>query len=197
MLTLVDATSHSDHSLEVLREYIAGWGSLGPFVYLILVVIEVLVAPIPGTLLYAPGGAIFGGFMGGTLSLAGNVIGATIACGITRIWSGQTARSVDSTSLALYRKRIAARGGWVIFLLRVNPMTSSDLVSYAAGLVGVPPWKVAMGTLAGMAPLCYAQAYLADHIFRVLPNSMWIVMVLGLTYASLVIWILARGTRRG
>jgi uncharacterized membrane protein YdjX (TVP38/TMEM64 family) len=54
--TLVQATNESGRSLDLLREYIAGWGSLGPLAYLLLVVVEVMVAPIPGTLLYAPGG---------------------------------------------------------------------------------------------------------------------------------------------
>jgi uncharacterized membrane protein YdjX (TVP38/TMEM64 family) len=79
----------------------------------------------------------------------------------------------------------------------VNPFTSSDLVSYAAGLAGVPTWKVAAGTLAGMAPLCYAQAYLADRLFRILPGSLWIIALFGTAYAVIVIWVLVRAGRLG
>ena len=35
------------------------------------------------------------------------------------------------------REQFTRHGAWIIFLLRVNPLTSSDLVSYAAGLSGV------------------------------------------------------------
>jgi uncharacterized membrane protein YdjX (TVP38/TMEM64 family) len=195
VFTLVDVTHHSDRSLDTLREYLARWGPLGPAAYVVLVVIEVLAAPIPGTLLYAPGGALFGGLLGGTLSLAGNVIGATIACAVARVWSGRFTQTLNSRGLAQYRDRLVTRGGWMIFLLRVNPMTSSDLVSYAAGVIGVSPWQVALGTLAGMAPLCYAQAYLADRIVRVMPGSLWVIVVLALAYAGLVIWILTRHAR--
>jgi uncharacterized membrane protein YdjX (TVP38/TMEM64 family) len=180
----------------VLRAYIAGWGPFGPAVYLALVIVEVLVAPIPGTMLYAPGGVIFGGGLGGTLSLAGNVIGAAIACWITRVFSTRSARSVASPTLVRYREQIADRGAWIVFLLRLNPLTSSDLVSYAAGCVGVSPVKVAVGTLAGMAPLCYAQAYVADRVFSVLPGSLWLVAALGLLYAALVVRVVARSGRR-
>ena len=181
--------------LETLRTYVQGWGVLAPLIYVGAVIAEVLIAPIPGLLLYAPSGAIFGGFLGGTLSLAGNVIGAVVACFIARLFGARIAHFFDEKGLVSYRDRLVARGGWIIFLLRVNPLTSSDLVSYAAGFVGVSPWKVAAGTLAGMAPLCYAQSYLAEQLFDVLPGSMWIVIVLGAAYAAFVIWILARGAR--
>ena len=52
---------------------------------------------------------------------------------------------------------IEDRGLWVVLVLRINPFTSSDLVSYAAGLTRIPAWKVMAGTLLGMAPLCFVQ----------------------------------------
>ena len=75
--------------LERVRETVAGWGRLAPLVYTLAVVVEVIVAPIPGTLLYAPAGAIFGGFVGGSLSLVGNVIGAAICCVIGQMIGGR------------------------------------------------------------------------------------------------------------
>jgi uncharacterized membrane protein YdjX (TVP38/TMEM64 family) len=192
VFALVQATSDRNESLDVLRRYLATWGVFGPLAYVLLVIVEVLIAPLPGTLLYAPGGAIFGGFLGGSLSLVGNVIGAGLACAIARFWGEPLTRSLDSERLTSIRDTLAARGLWLILLLRLNPLTSSDLVSYAAGLGGVPAWKVVVGTLIGMAPLCYAQAYLADRLFRVLPGSLWAVVVLGLAYAAAVVWIVFR-----
>jgi uncharacterized membrane protein YdjX (TVP38/TMEM64 family) len=183
-------------TLDVLREYLARWGALAPLAYVLIVIVEVLVAPLPGTLLYAPGGAIFGGLLGGTLSLAGNVAGAAIAAFVARTWSGRLARAIDAKGLAPYRTRLTRQGVWVVLLLRINPLTSSDLVSYAAGAVGVPVWRVAAGTLIGMAPLCYAQAYLAERLFDALPWSLWIVVGLGAAYGVAVIWIIAAVGRR-
>jgi uncharacterized membrane protein YdjX (TVP38/TMEM64 family) len=192
IFALLGSTESAGESVERLRVYLARWGPLAPAIYVLAVVIEVMVAPIPGTLLYAPAGALFGGGLGGTLSLAGNVMGAMLACLVARLVGERLTTRLDESALAAYRRRIAARGGWIVFLLRVNPLTSSDLVSYAAGLTGVPVWKVGLGTLAGMAPLCYAQAYLADRLFRILPGSLWIIVVLGGAYAALVIWVIVR-----
>ena len=161
--------------LERVRASVAGWGRLAPLVYTLAVVVEVIVAPIPGTLLYAPAGAIFGGFVGGSLSLAGNVIGAAICCVIGQM--------------------IGERGLWLVLLLRLNPLTTSDLVSYAAGVAGVKPWKVALGTLVGLGPWCYLQAYFAEQVFEVVPGRYLIAGAVALTV--LLLAVLAFGTRRG
>ena len=181
----------SGQALDALRAALDRWGRLAPVVYVAAVVIEVLVAPIPGTLLYAPAGALFGGLMGGTLSLIGNTIGAAIACGVgSALGEDALARRVEGTKAAQYQDAIRARGLWVVILLRINPLTSSDIVSYVAGAVGVPVWRVALGTFIGMAPLCYAQAYLAEQIFEVLPGAVYVLVVAGLVYvAALVVWL--------
>jgi len=191
---LVDSAgplADSGQTLDALRTTLSRWGRLAPLVYVAAVVVEVLVAPIPGTILYAPAGALFGGFMGGVLSLIGNTIGAAIACGVgSAVGEVTLAKRIDGTKLVAYRDAIHQRGLWVVLLLRLNPLTSSDLVSYMAGAVGVPIWRVALGTFVGMAPLCFAQSYLAEQIFEILPGAVYILAVAAIVYiAALVIWL--------
>jgi hypothetical protein len=64
-------------------------------------------------------------------------------------------------------------------------------VSYAAGIASVPPWKVAVGTLFGLAPLCYLQAYFAERVFTLVPGR--VLIVGGLALAATVVAVLARG----
>ena len=71
---------------------------------------------------------------------------------------------------------------WLVLLLRLNPLTTSDLVSYAAGVAGVPAWKVAVGTLFGLAPWCYLQAYFAEQVFEVVPGRYLIAGGIALTH---------------
>jgi len=178
-------------TLDAVRTFVLGYGAWAPMVYVAAVTVEVLVAPIPGALLYAPAGAIFGGFLGGTLSLIGNVLGAAIACWLaTTFGQGRLARHASSAQLARIRERLQREGAWVIFLLRLNPLTSSDLVSYAAGLAEIPVRHVALGTFLGMIPQCYAQAYLAQTIFEALPAGPWVVVsacALAIV-AAVVVW---------
>jgi uncharacterized membrane protein YdjX (TVP38/TMEM64 family) len=188
---LVSGTPDQGPWLDRLRTMVASWGPLAPVVYTLIVIVEVIVAPIPGTLLYAPGGAIFGGLLGGTLSLAGNVIGAAIACVLGRTLGERLFANPGGGEIGRYRERLQARGLWVVLLLRANPLTSSDLVSYAAGIAGVAPWKVAIGTLIGMAPLCYVQAYFAARVFELIPG--WLVAVSGLAIMIGLLVMLAWG----
>lgn len=191
---IVRSASDGEQAIEQLRQLILGTGAWAPVVYVLAVTVEVMVAPIPGALLYAPGGAIFGGFVGGTLSLVGNVIGAALATWLAATLGSPTIGHGDWPRLNRIAARVRERGVLVVLLLRINPLTSSDLVSYAAGLAGVPVWRVALGTAIGMAPLCYAQSYASEWLFRVLPGSGLILLVLALAYLGVVAWLLFRGT---
>jgi uncharacterized membrane protein YdjX (TVP38/TMEM64 family) len=189
---VVDAASGTGDGLARLRELILSAGPLAPLVYVLAVAVEVVLAPVPGILLYAPGGAIFGGWWGGTLSLAGNVTGAVLAAWIGRTYGERLLAGRTSDRLEAYRRRLGEHGLLIVALLRVNPLTSSDLVSYAAGLAGVRIWRVAVGTAVGIAPLCYAQAHAAAWLFAVLPQSGLVVVVLGFAYALVVLGVLFR-----
>ncbi len=188
---LLSASQPAAVKVAALREFFAGFGALAPVAYVAFVIVEVVVAPLPGAMLYAPGGVIFGGFQGGLLSLTGNVLGAGLACWIMRTFLGLRAQQYFVESgLAGYEERIAKEGAWVIFLLRVNPLTSSDLVSYAAGLTTLPVWKLMLGTLAGMAPLCFAQAYFADGFLTSFPWLIYPLVAACIVYVAVAIWIL-------
>src|SRR5262245_31084669 len=168
MRTLLTPGLRGDDRLADVRTYFESWGAAAPLAYTMVVIVEVVLAPIPGTLLYLPGGVIFGWFIGGTASLAGNVVGAGLACQIMRsLARAYVEPYLERSELSKYEAALEARGFWIVFLLRVNPLTSSDLVSYAAGLTRLPAWKVMAGTLFGMAPLCFMQAYFAQEVFTI------------------------------
>lgn len=183
--------------VDQLQKFFEDCGPLAPAVYVAFVTIEVVVAPIPGLMLYAPGGVVFGGFLGGLLSLIGNVLGAGIACGITRtIGSSWLTRVFPEASLEKAQTELDRRGSWLIFLLRVNPLTSSDLVSYAAGFTRIPIWKVMFATMLGMVPLCFAQAWLAESLFVAYPWLLYPLLAAGIVYVIAVLAIVRKLTNK-
>lgn len=180
----LDATE----KMERLRQFFAEFGLLAPLVYFLFVVAEVIVAPIPGLMLYAPGGVIFGGLAGGALSLAGNVVGAGIACLIVRSFGDAwLVRYFSAEKVVATQTRLEHYGGWLIFFLRLNPLTSSDVVSYAAGLTRIPVTTVMLATGLGMAPLCFAQAYFAESILQTFPSLIYLFVALCVVYFLFVI----------
>ena len=181
-----------------VQEYFRSWGPAAPAVYTLIVIVEVILAPIPGTLLYLPGGVIFGGFVGGLTALTGNVLGAGISCQISRTLGGSyVGPYLERGALKKYEAILEKHGLWIVFLLRVNPLTSSDLVSYAAGLTHMPVWKVMTGTLLGMAPLCFAQAYFAQEILIKFPRLIYPLILLGVVYAIYVIKTIRQLAKQG
>jgi uncharacterized membrane protein YdjX (TVP38/TMEM64 family) len=115
MYFLLDGANARGTTVDALREYVRGWGALAPFVYTGAVTVEVLVAPIPGLLLYAPGGAIFGRLLGGALALVGNTVGAAIAAYLARtLGASWLAAHVRSPRFAVIRERLSNQGPWVI-----------------------------------------------------------------------------------
>jgi len=191
---LVNPDLSSQEKLTAVQDFFNAWGPLAPVVYVLVVVVEVVVAPIPGTLLYLPGGVIFGGFWGGLLSLIGNVIGAGVSCTLMRSLAGRKATQTffGKQALEKYRLTIEKHGTAIIALLRVNPLTSSDIVSYAAGLTPIRIWKVMVGTCLGMAPLCFLQSYLSQELFSTLPWLIWPMILLCIAYAVGAITVLAK-----
>jgi uncharacterized membrane protein YdjX (TVP38/TMEM64 family) len=176
-----------------IREYFHSWGSAAPLIYTAIVVVEVIVAPLPGTMLYVPGGLIFGWFVGGLATLTGNIIGAAICCAIAqRLGRPYAERFFSRESIAKYDAILARNAVWVILLLRINPLTSSDLVSYAAGFTSMPLWKVVLGTALGMAPLSFAQAYFAEEIFTRFPVLLYPLVIASVLYAAYAVWVLTR-----
>ena len=181
--------------VERLRQFFEQFGVLAPLVYFVFVTIEVVIAPLPGLMLYAPGGILFGGFLGGLIALLGNVAGAGIACAVTRSFRDSwLTRLVPSESLERVQGTLERRGSWLIFLLRLNPLTSSDLVSYAAGFTRIPIWKVMFATLAGMAPLCFAQSFLAESMLTAIPQLLYPLLVACAVYAVAVYVVIRRLT---
>ena len=183
--------------LEELRAFFVDLGALAPLAYVAIVTVEVVVAPIPGTVLYAPAGVIFGGLWGGLLSLIGNVTGAALSFGLMRILGRSSfERLIEAEHLEVLEQRLVERGALIVFLLRVNPLTSSDLVSYAAGATSMPLRKLLLGTTLGMAPLCFLQAYLAENLLKAFPRLVYPLLVAGMIYAALFVWIAFRaGTK--
>lgn len=197
MYDLTRSDFDAGQRVERLQQFFRSAGVWAPAAYVLFVTIEVIIAPIPGLLLYAPGGLIFGPWLGGALALLGNVIGSGISCGLTRSFGSAWIGRLDSGgSVSRLQAALDKRGGWVIVLLRLNPLTSTDLLSYAAGFTRIPVSNVMLATGLGMAPLCFAQSWLSDSLFNKWPQLLWPLLGLTLVYAIVVTVIVARLLRR-
>jgi len=148
------ATSDIDSVVAFVNSF--GW--LAVVVFILIVVLEVILAPIPPFVLYVVGGIIFGAFLGGTITLFGNVLGAVIAFLIARRFGrGLVEKKINKKLRKSFDKFINKYGAWALFLIRLNPFTTSDLFSYLAGLTKMKLRTLIISTTFGLIPLVYIQ----------------------------------------
>ena len=180
-----------------LKAYFQSYGLLAPFVYMLFVVVEVVVAPIPGLMLYAPGGLIFGPFWGGLFAIIGNTLGAGLASALGRransgLKHTRIGRLLETDPMDELSRQMVQRGGWLIFTLRLNPLTSTDMISYAAGFSGIRIVHTMTATGLGVAPMCFAQSWLSDNLFNRFPYLIYPLFACGVIYIAVVVVVVRR-----
>ena len=150
--------------------YLNSLGHLAIFFFLFLILLENIFAPIPPLVLYFVGGVIFGPLLGGFLSLAGNLVGATIAFFLARKFARSYIEKKFPKKIQNRSKEFSKKYGFLsVFLLRVNPITNTDLISYIAGLSRIRYLYFAFATVLGLAPYLFIQTYFGDLIANSAP----------------------------
>jgi uncharacterized membrane protein YdjX (TVP38/TMEM64 family) len=193
LFQLMRPDSDAASRVTVLKDFFQSCGYWAPLAYLLFVMVEVVVAPLPGLMLYAPGGLLFGPLYGGLLSLTGNVLGAGLACTVSRRFSPRVAeRFFSGPRVARVQTALEQRGVWMIFLLRLNPLTSTDLLSYAAGLTRIPVSRVMLATGVGLAPQCLIQSWLSDRLLNAFPQLIMPLIMMGIVTCITAVWIILR-----
>lgn len=160
---IIYSTINSD--VDSVKSTIESFGFYSYIIFILLVILEVVLAFIPPLVLYAVAGTLFGGFLGGVLTLIGNMIGTWICFKIARRYGKKFVEKKMSDKLKIkFNKFFDKNGGLAIFILRVNPLTTSDLVSYLSGLTKIKTMKFLIATGLGLIPMIFVQTYLGDLI---------------------------------
>ncbi len=180
--------SFATSDVSVLSEVINSFGWLKYPLFVVLVILEVVLAPIPPLVLYLAGGILFGGLLGGTLALVGNVLGALIAFGIARTYGRAFIEQKIPQNIILRFDRFFMKYGiFTLFFLRLNPFTSSDIFSYIAGLTAMKWQHVLFGTLLGLIPAIYVQTYFGSNIIAESQLLTQVFIWLSVVYTAVII----------
>lgn len=138
-------------------------GIFAPIIFTIIVILEVVIAPIPGSPIYFISGIIFPPLIGALLAIIGNIIGAYLAFLLARSYGRKIVEKfITKKDLKILDKFSREKGAITIFLLRVNPLTSTDLFSYLAGISKLNIKKFLIATTLGLIPPIVTQAYLGN-----------------------------------
>jgi uncharacterized membrane protein YdjX (TVP38/TMEM64 family) len=139
----------------------------GPFAPLTYVVVSAMLGAIlvPGPILAAGSGVLFGPLLGTFVTLGSAVGTAVITSLIGRRAGRESARGLLGTKRADRLDAQIQRGGlWAVVGQRFIPGISDALASYAFGAFGVPVWQMAVGAFIGAAPRAFVYTALGASI---------------------------------
>lgn len=136
----------------------------GPILIIGLMSIAIVLNPLPSAPVALAAGAVYGHTLGTIYVVAGAELGAILAFAIAR-WAGYDfTRRFFGEAAALQRISSQNTLTALVFVSRLIPFMSFDLVSYAAGLSPIKPWRFAVATLLGLIPVSFALAHFGSEI---------------------------------
>ena len=131
--------SLSQLSGEDLRVYIESKGKWGPAVFFLLAYLQVVIAPIPGQVVYFAGGMLFGTWGGFFISHAATVLASLTAYALGKAFGVPLADKLAGKDKTKKIVDYVKRNGPIFFLLAfVIPGLPDDLLCYIAGIVNLP-----------------------------------------------------------
>lgn len=163
-------------------------GLFGPFVFMGLQIIQVIIAPIPGQVTGFLGGFLFGAFWGTVYSMLGAAIGFIIVFLLARkLGRPFVEYFVDAKTLKKFDYISKNNGLLVLFFMFLLPVFPDDLICYIAGLTAIPIRHLVIVSLLGRLPgffiLSLAGSGVANENYRIAIGAaivLLVVFVIGL-----------------
>jgi uncharacterized membrane protein YdjX (TVP38/TMEM64 family) len=126
---------HVFFSRKKLAGFINSFGNFSAVIFIVLQILQVIIAPIPGEVTGFIGGYIFGPFLGTLYSTIGLAIGSLLAFLLAR-WLGLpfVEKVISTKIIDKYDYFMEHRGVFVTFILFAIPGFPKDALSYIVGL---------------------------------------------------------------
>ena len=152
---------------ERFRDWIGERGVWGVAAFMLLNMLQVFVAVIPGGPFSVAAGYAFGPLWGTAVCLAATTAAACLVLLLVRRFGGAAVRFLagrEPEELALFQKM--ERVEWVLFLVFLIPGSPKDVLSYAAGMtkISLPSWIVI--NLIGRIPGILLSTLGGDRVMR-------------------------------
>jgi uncharacterized membrane protein YdjX (TVP38/TMEM64 family) len=148
----------------LLLDEIRSFGVLGPLLVVGLMALAIVFNPLPSAPVALAAGAAYGHTMGTIYIVAGAEIGAICAFLIARAVGAEMIKKLVGSSFSLGRFSSQNALMASVFVSRLVPFMSFDLVSYAAGLTTIKLWRFAMATLLGLLPISFVLAHMGSEM---------------------------------
>lgn len=164
---------HLLHDQHYLKDIITSYGAYSPLIYILIQVLQVVVAPIPGGLIEFMGGYLFGVKAGFLYSMIGVILGSCLAFGLARIFERVAVEKfVHIRTMKKFDYLIGHEGVILSFLLFLIPGFPKDALCYILGLtpmhLGIFLIISTLGRIPGTLIACLQGGKAFDHQYKAL-----------------------------
>lgn len=166
-----------------IRDYLRGYGVWGPIVSVLLMMAQVVFAPIPASVVQLANGVVYGKLWGTVLNFIGQMAGAMMAFYIARaLGKGTVEKLIGRISGNAFEGWVDRWGGKALFVVRAIPGMPSDFMSYVAGLTNIRPRTYILATAGGYIPQSLLYAWLGDSAM----GWFWWIIIGGFVVSGLI-----------
>lgn len=179
-----------------LQHWLDQLAVLGPLAVILLMAFAIVFNPIPSAPVALAAGAVFGHSWGTLYILLGAELGAMIAFGIARFAGYELIRKWFDNKIEVGMWGSQNRLTALVFVSRLMPFISFDLISYGAGLTPIHFWRFASATLFGLIPMSFLLAHFGSELATTeLSRAIPIALGLGVLTFGSVLWAAIRASR--
>jgi uncharacterized membrane protein YdjX (TVP38/TMEM64 family) len=180
-----------------IKDFIVGFGVAAPLIFIAIYATRAVVLVIPVGVMSLAGGLAFGKWLGTVYILMGATIGSCLSFLLARYFGRGFVESfqwLHKGRIKTFDEKTAEQGFKLILFLRLVPLFQYDAVNFGAGLSKVKFHHFALGSLIGMAPGGFINAYLGSSIEN--PLSVHFIAALAAFAALMFIPLVYRSIKR-
>ncbi|MCC7364060.1 MAG: TVP38/TMEM64 family protein [Dehalococcoidia bacterium] len=123
---------------EPFQDWVEDRGALGPVVFILVMAVSVLFAPIPNVPIFIAAGLAWGVVLGTVYSMAGMMLGSTMAFYAARLVGRKhLARLIGRKTADRLDHLVDRFGGGLVFWARMLPVVNFDWISFLAGMTAI------------------------------------------------------------
>lgn len=164
-------------------------GPWGPFLYIVMQVIQVFVAPIPGQVIGFVGGYLFGTWLGTLYSMIGATIGFTLVFILSRrLGRPFVEHFVEAKLLKKFDYILENQGVFVLFLIFLLPAFPDDIICFIAGLTRIPIRTLIIISLLGRFPGYLVLSFTGSGVANANIQAVVVVGSVALVISAVAFW---------
>lgn len=172
-----------------LSSFVSSAGAWGPLLIIGFIILEVVLAPVPGTFIMVAAGALYGTWLGALYSYAGNVLGSLLAFFLAqRFGRPFVERIISHSNLRRYDRFFKDNRHWVL-LFYMLPVIPVDILSFTCGLSSLRWRRFLTVIMVGFIPNTLILAFLGEQLAGLSLVAMVFYTLLFLLVFSLLSWL--------